>query len=979
MSRPRYTSWGQSWWCSITIIVFYLLKVRDSQAELSKKAKRDSFQDDYSSASRVTELFALHDICPALPDWIWPSDVDHERRKAKVSITTTDADQSSTVIAMNGVGGTGDPMLVFMPDGTEYELIEPLHLELGLAVKHLSDYAYTPVITKDVEPIIVHYDSSSLQTHHDESSWWRYWLHFPQEDTASSSSEEYKLKSAFAGGSHGQVWRGKRKCAANRVCHEENLVFKRLKIEHGYRLLEAGLREVYFGKLLANQTESVASMYTQYVDHFFKENNNTLELWIVFRDAGSSLRSYLYSGNLVGNFVVYQPSELWMKLRFSVSAQDSANKEASSLQLLPASTSSETEQGKSPSALMGRRLMSVVLRQLLQAASFLHEQGIVHRDIKPSNLLCNINFDPVSFEKIVSQKDMVQCFLADFSSGWDLYSNENFYTRGASRLEQTDEYAPPEAIFGHIYEKQSISPAFDSWSIGILTLELLLGTPNVFTVDQRTRVILTQKMQRDGASSEEIQKSLYLAALSQFCIFDPSNEVHRRSLTPRELQHIHSVARSSCNMNDFHRALRARDPLGTGFGSSADALLKLVWDLLAFDPEDRLSASEALRHPYFASRPLDLEPGHHNALESLMLDPRMDFNLSDSVDEFSCPLCGRRFSDWRSCQAHARARNHSKFCVYDKEKLPSCLNAHPMLPTHYSSGYCDIQGRRAKIEDFHSIRLLEGTSFYGIFDGHNGNLASKYSASMLHAILLSHLDSSDQANEKTGVLDWKRHVEDLVKISFDETHQHFLNMADLFPSLGMEKSGTTATTVFMTSKTVIVAHLGDSRAILSIQKNGDLSGYPVAYQLTKDHVASDPDEKASIEARGGFVSADTGLMRVNGKLAVSRSLGDKFLADVLSHEPDVVVMSREEVDLLCGRQEGSSFPCILVLASDGLWDVMSNQEAIDMIFELLRKESSRTGDWRETAVMQMAAEALTQEAYVRGSTDNIGVCVVALD
>jgi len=169
----------------------------------------------------------------------------------------------------------------------------------------------------------------------------------------------------------------------------------------------------------------------------------------------------------------------------------------------------------------------------------------------------------------------VHCVLGDFSSAWSDFT-QNLYTRGPSRLEQTDEYAPPEAIFGYTYNQSrpALDPAFDSWSIGILALELLLGTPNVLTVDQRTRAVLSQKMQKDGASEGEIQRALYLAALSQFCIYNPHTQGWplRAGLNPL---HKQSTVKSSCTLNDFHRALRARDPLGLGFDSSADTLLHL--------------------------------------------------------------------------------------------------------------------------------------------------------------------------------------------------------------------------------------------------------------------------------------------------------------------------------------------------------------------------------------------------------------------
>ena len=111
----------------------------------------------------------------------------------------------------------------------------------------------------------------------------------------------------------------------------------------------------------------------------------------------------------------------------------------------------------------------------------------MHRDIKPSNILCQSNFDLENKASLESDASQIQCVLGDFSSALDVFARENFYTTGPSRWEQTDEYAPPEAIFGSAYRNNEISPSFDSWSIGIVALELLLGTPNVFSVDQRTR------------------------------------------------------------------------------------------------------------------------------------------------------------------------------------------------------------------------------------------------------------------------------------------------------------------------------------------------------------------------------------------------------------------------------------------------------------------------------------------------------------
>merc|ERR1739836_166274 len=106
-------------------------------------------------------------------------------------------------------------------------------------------------------------------------------------------------------------------------------------------------------------------------------------------------------------------------------------------------------------------------------------------------------------------------------------------------------------------------------------LEMLLGTPNVFSVDQRTRVILTTKMKKEGASLEDIDKALYLAALSQFCIYLPMAQSQKSwPLRRGDPLHEASIVKPTCTLQDFHNALRARDPLGIGFDSSSDSLLQ---------------------------------------------------------------------------------------------------------------------------------------------------------------------------------------------------------------------------------------------------------------------------------------------------------------------------------------------------------------------------------------------------------------------
>ncbi|KAF5478679.1 hypothetical protein F2P56_005220 [Juglans regia] len=103
-----------------------------------------------------------------------------------------------------------------------------------------------------------------------------------------------------------------------------------------------------------------------------------------------------------------------------------------------------------------------------------------------------------------------------------------------------------------------------------------------------------------------------------------------------------------------------------------------------------------------------------------------------------------------------------------------------------------------------------------------------------------------------------------------------------------------------------------------------------------------------IKIRTLMISGD--VPRVDGQLAVARAFGDKSLKKHLSSEPHITV---EPID------DETEF---IILASDGLWKVMSNQEAADCI--------------REIKDARSAAKLLTEEALNRKSSDDISCIVV---
>jgi len=134
---------------------------------------------------------------------------------------------------------------------------------------------------------------------------------------------------------------------------------------------------------------------------------------------------------------------------------------------------------------------------------------------------------------------------------------------------------------------------------------------------------------------------------------------------------------------------------------------------------------------------------------------------------------------------------------------------------------------------------------------------------------------------------------------------------------------------------VVVANAGDSRCVMSRAGR--------ALNLSEDHKPNDDTEKRRIEAAGGYVeeiSTHNGARmqyRVNGNLNLSRSLGDlnyKRRTDlgpeqqVISGSPDVMEQP------LTAEDE------FLVLACDGVWDIMSSQECVDFVRERLVASST---------------------------------------
>mmetsp|Transcript_37084 Transcript_37084/g.109357 ORF Transcript_37084/g.109357 Transcript_37084/m.109357 type:complete len:589 (-) Transcript_37084:244-2010(-) len=166
-------------------------------------------------------------------------------------------------------------------------------------------------------------------------------------------------------------------------------------------------------------------------------------------------------------------------------------------------------------------------------------------------------------------------------------------------------------------------------------------------------------------------------------------------------------------------------------------------------------------------------------------------------------------------------------------------------------------------------------------------------------------------------------------------------------------TGSTAVVALIGRNRCFVANCGDSRAVLCRAGR--------AVQLTDDHKPERQDEAERVERAGGHVLYWNGH-RVMGVLAMSRAIGDHGLRPYIIPDPEVSVVARSHDDEF------------LILASDGLWDVMSNQETVDLAVRCLARAAEK-GAGRKAAV-RIAASVLTKAAIDRGSKDNVTVVII---
>nr|QBK89257.1 MAG: protein phosphatase 2C [Mimivirus LCMiAC02] len=278
--------------------------------------------------------------------------------------------------------------------------------------------------------------------------------------------------------------------------------------------------------------------------------------------------------------------------------------------------------------------------------------------------------------------------------------------------------------------------------------------------------------------------------------------------------------------------------------------------------------------------------------------------------------------------------NALTFPILDKETSYGKNN-------YISFGCSGMQGYRLKNEDSISYIMDKSIgnkkiSFFGVFDGHSGSGTSKYCSSHLPECIFNQENEYKKDNKS---YDEKNIFND------ENIITSFLRCDTDCKTSVTDSSGTTCISILcypieekeQHKIKIICANIGDSRCVAYDYKTDQVIA------MSEDHKPNNEIERTRIRKSGSYVEFN----RVKGQLALSRAFGDfeyknkKKLQDVEQAVIALPDIKRYEFCIDGKKIIKSKFPYqFVVLACDGIWDVMDNTEVCDFVKQRLKEQDT---------------------------------------
>eukprot|EP00501_MAST-03F_sp_TOSAG23-6_P002332 GSMAST32.ASY1.ANO1.2434.1 assembled CDS len=276
----------------------------------------------------------------------------------------------------------------------------------------------------------------------------------------------------------------------------------------------------------------------------------------------------------------------------------------------------------------------------------------------------------------------------------------------------------------------------------------------------------------------------------------------------------------------------------------------------------------------------------------------------------------------------------------------------PLLPdSHVVSATYQANG---PIEDKITISSdgASGTSIFAVFDGHGGPLVSTFARNNL-----AHTENNEISASPVDL----KTMEEILRESFLKTEQDYIIHAKeqqlRLRRTRANNAGSCACIIALRGDDLFAMNAGDN--IKNIKETKDKKN-PRPVQLTTDHNCYNEEEILAVKKRSNDSDAIrpsrqdcTGLLRVGGSLAVTRCLGDLYLKlPDFSRPPfhDHLPYITAEPEINHYQWSAKQF---IVVASDGLWDELTNEDVQNLVNDFLRKNDGAPKDCIGVTVADM--------------------------
>ncbi|XP_022725469.1 probable protein phosphatase 2C 63 [Durio zibethinus] len=314
---------------------------------------------------------------------------------------------------------------------------------------------------------------------------------------------------------------------------------------------------------------------------------------------------------------------------------------------------------------------------------------------------------------------------------------------------------------------------------------------------------------------------------------------------------------------------------------------------------------------------------------------------------------------------------------------------HTDLKPHASGDYSiAVVQANNNLEDQSQVFTSPSATYVGVYDGHGGPEASRFVNKHLFPFI------------QKFVLEQGGLSADVIKKAFNATEEEFLHLVKqslpLRPQIA--SVGSCCLVGAISNDVLYVANLGDSRAVLGKRVSENKKNMVVAERLSTDHNVGDEEVRKEVEALhpddSHIVLYTQGVWRIKGIIQVSRSIGDVYLKKpefyrdpiyhqfgfpvplkrpVITAEPSILIRKLKPQDLF------------LIFASDGLWEQLSDEAAVNIVFKnpragiakrLVRaalQEVAKKKEMRYADIMKI------EKGIRRHFHDDITVIVIYLD